>query len=68
MEKGYFDKDGRELKEGDKITLELVGLGIGDAEVKKDKDGTLCIYENSQGYLPLSDAMMSDGIILTKQL
>tara|TARA_R110000796_G_scaffold248280_1_gene374946 strand:+ start:1697 stop:1894 length:198 start_codon:yes stop_codon:yes gene_type:complete len=62
----YKDKNGTELKEGDKITLELVGLGIGKAEVKKDTDGTLCIYENSQGYLPLSDAMISDGIILTK--
>ena len=62
----YKDKNGTELKEGDKITLELVGLGIGEAEVKKDEDGTLCIYENSQGYLPLSDEMISDGIILTK--
>lgn len=64
----YKDKNGIELKEGDRITLELVGLGIGEAEVKKDSDGTLCIYENSQGYLPLSDAIMSDGIILTKVL
>lgn len=62
----YRDKNGTELKEGDKITLELVGLGIGEAEVKKNTDGTLCVYENLQGYLPLSDAMMSDGIILTK--
>jgi len=62
----YKDKNGTELKEGDKITLELVGLGIGEDEVKKDTDGTLCIYENSQGYLPLIDAMISNGIILTK--
>ena len=47
------DTNGIELKEGDKIELHIVGLGRGDAEIKKNDEGILCIYEPSQGYYPL---------------
>ncbi len=53
-----------DFKDGDKITLEIIGLGIGTAEIRLI-DGELCIYEESQGHETLKEAMENELIFIT---
>lgn len=59
LERNYFtDANGLLLTNGDKVELEIVGLGKGEAEIK------MCVFQNSQGFLPLDE--LSDGIRLER--
>lgn len=53
----FTDYHGVVIKKGDKINLEIFGVGSGEAEIV-EKDNELQIYEPSQGYYPLSNAVI----------
>ena len=59
---GFLDKNGR-VWEG-KITLEIVGVGIGIAEIVMHK-GCWNIFEETQGYYLLSEALGNQNIIIS---
>lgn len=59
---GLTDKNGVKIFEG-KISLEIVGCGIGAAEILIH-EGQWQIYEQSQGYYPLFKAIGNDSIII----
>ncbi len=51
------------FKEGDKVTIELVGLGKGFGEIVSVY-GSLYVYEKTQGHICLKKALESDSIII----
>lgn len=53
----FTDYHGVVIKKGDKINLEIFGVGSGEAEIV-EKDNELQIYEPSQGYYSLSNAVI----------
>lgn len=61
----YKDENGKELKEGDKITTEVILILSGDAEIKKNENGELCVYMDGL-YRPLSDTINDPHISLYK--
>ena len=61
----FLDKNGIILKKGDKIILELIGLGIGDAEIVMHEN-ELHIYHKTQGYYPLKHAITNDQMRIEK--
>lgn len=55
------------LKHGDKIILEIFGLGVGNAEIEKHEDtGELMVFEPSNGYIKLEEALKNKSITLYK--
>lgn len=54
-----------DFKPGDRITLEIDGLGIGYAEIV-EHDGVLYIYDPTQGYYPLELALKREDMAITK--
>lgn len=53
----FADYYGVVIKKGDKINLQIFGAGSGEAEII-EKDNELQIYEPSQWYYPLSNAVI----------
>lgn len=62
----YNDSNGIELKVGDTIQLEIVGLGVGECEIKNNDKGDICIYNESNGYYRLDLAIIRTDMIITK--
>ena len=54
----------RELKDGDKVSLEIIGVGIGEAEIRMI-EGELYLHEDSQGTISLDEAEISKHIYIT---
>lgn len=52
------------IKKGDKINLQILGVGSGEAEIV-EKDNELQIYEPSQGHYPLKHALLRDDMRIT---
>lgn len=53
------------FKVGDKVRFEIYGVGEGICDVVS-KDNNLYLFEETQGYLPLSEAINRKDITLTK--
>lgn len=62
----YKDSKGNELKEGDEITLEMKGLGLGDMKIVSI-DGELCIYDEIQGTYLLKFALERKDWVIEKK-
>jgi hypothetical protein len=60
----YLDANGLEIFEGDKVELEIKKVGKGLTEVVMHEGG-LKLFNESNGYFPLSKAVERDDIILT---
>ena len=52
------------IKKGDKINLQIFGVGSGEAEIV-EKDNELQIYEPAQGYYPLKFAVIRSDMRIT---
>lgn len=53
------------FKVGDQVKIEIYGVGEGICEVVS-KDNELYLFEEIQGYLPLSEAINRKDVTLTK--
>lgn len=61
-----FDKEGNELRIGDKVELEIIGVGIGECEIKENEEGMLCLYDPLMGGLPLKIAKYREDLVYIK--
>ena len=59
----FLDGNGIELKNGDKVNMTIYGLGSGIVEVTS-KDGKLHLWDITQGYYPLSEAVNRKDMFL----
>jgi len=62
---GLLNKDGSKIFSG-KIRIDISGIGGGEAEIKMF-EGKWQIFESSQGYLPLFNALERDNFIITQE-
>ena len=60
-----LDGNGIELKKGDKVNMTIYGLGSGVVEVTS-KDGELHLWDITQGYYPLSEAVNRKDMFLER--
>ena len=60
----FTDYYGVIIKKVDKINLNIDGVGGGEAEIV-EKDNQLQIYELSQGYYPLKNALERNDMRIT---
>lgn len=60
-----FDSDESEFKIGDKINMTIHGLGSSIVEVTS-KDSELHLWDITQGYYPLSEALKRKDMCLEK--
>jgi hypothetical protein len=61
----FLDGNGIELKKGDKVNMTIYGLGSGIVEVTS-KDGELHLWDITQGYYPLSEAVNRKDMFLER--
>jgi len=62
---GLLNKDNSKIFSG-KIRIDISGIGGGEAEIIM-KDGQWQIFETSQGYLPLFDALKMENLTITQE-